>query len=189
MNQLAGYLLGTLDFALEGEVNPSGNRVLSMCDASHRGDHMSSRSQTGVVLCLNGVHVMWRSNRQPVTSLSPAESEIYALSVGVRDARLLGWVLEEFGVEVRWPLKIWCDSEGAISFKDDTCPVSKSKGAFDYRMNWVEELKEEGKVAKKKVKEARNLADMMTMAKAYPTYKFKLRMNLIREAKKIVEAD
>ena len=61
---------------------------------------MSSRSQAGVILCLNGVPVMWRSNRQSFTSLSPAESEIYALSVGVRDARLLGWVLAEFGVEV-----------------------------------------------------------------------------------------
>ena len=35
-----------------------------------------------------------------------------------------------------------CDSEGAISFKNDTCPVSKIRGAFDYREDWVEELKE-----------------------------------------------
>ena len=57
-----------------------------MCDARHRGDRLiNNRSQTGVIICLNGVSVMRRSNRQPVTSLSPAESEIYALSVGVKD--------------------------------------------------------------------------------------------------------
>ena len=107
LEQLAGYLISTLDdSALEGKKNPGVDVVINMCDASHRGDNMSSRSQTGVIICLNGVPIMWRSNRQPVTSLSPAESEIYALSVGVRDARLMGWVLEELGVEVRWPIKI-----------------------------------------------------------------------------------
>ena len=181
LEQLAGYLISTLDdFALEGKKNPGVDVVINMCDASHRGDNMSSRSQTGVIICLNGVPIMWRSNRQPVTSLSPAESEIYALSVGVKDVRLMGWVLEEFGVQVRWPLKIWCDSAGAISFKDDTCPVSKIRGSFDYREDWVEDLKESGIVEVDKVKEARNMADIFT--KAYPTYKFKERKKLILDA-------
>ena len=90
--------------------------------------------------------VMWRSNRQPITSLSPAESEIYALSMGVKDVMLMRWVLEEVSVAIRWPMKILCDSTGAISFKDDTCPVSKIRGCFDYREGWVEELKAEGKI-------------------------------------------
>ena len=102
-----------------------------MCDASHRGDRLiNNRSQTGVIICLNGVPVMWRSNRQPVTSLSPAESEIYALSVGVKDIRLMGWVLEELGVAVRWPMKIWCDSTGAISFKSAAIFCRKVDEAF-----------------------------------------------------------
>ena len=42
-------------------------------------------------------------------------------------------MLEGFGVEIRWPLKIWCDSAGAISVKNDTCLVSKIRGAFDYK--------------------------------------------------------
>ena len=53
----------------------------------------------------------------------------------------MGSVLEELGVAVRWPMKIWCDSTGAISSKDDTYPVSKIRGCFDYREDWVEELK------------------------------------------------
>ena len=138
-----------------------------MCDASHRGDRLiNNRSQAGVIICLNGVPVMWRSNRQPITSLSLTESEIcghihvYALSVGVKDVRLMCWVLEELGVAVRWPMKIWCDSTGAISFKDDTCPVPKIRGCFHYREDWVEELEAEGKIQVCKVKEMNNLADM-----------------------------
>ena len=47
----------------------------------------------------------------------------------------------------------------------------------------MEERKETSKVVVRKVKEARNLADMMT--KAYPTYKFKERTRLIKGAKKL----
>ena len=180
LEQIAGYLLKTQDFCLVGKANPGVDNIVAMCDASHRGDRLiNNRSQTGVIICLNGVPVMWRSNRQPVTSLSPAESEIYALSVGVKDVRLMGWVLEELGVAVRWPMKIWCDSTGAISFKDDTCPVSKIRGCFDYREDWVEELKAEEIIQVHKVKDVNNLADMLT--KQYPTYKFKARMQQVRE--------
>ena len=91
----------------------------------------------------------------------------------------MGWVFEELGVAVRWPMKIWCDSTGAISFKDDTCPVSKIRGCFDYREDWVEELKAEEIIQVHKVKDVNNLADMLT--KQYPTYKFKARMQQVRE--------
>ena len=96
----------------------------------------------------------------------------------------MGWVLEEVGVAVRWPMKIWCDSTGAISFKDDTCPVSKIRGCFDYREDWVEELKAEGKIQVHKVKEINNLADMLT--NQYPTYKFKARMQQIQECGRLM---
>ena len=42
---------------------------------------------------------------------------------------------------------------------------------FDYREDWVEELKAERKIQVFKVKDINNLADMLT--KRYPTYKFK----------------
>ena len=107
LERVAGYLLKTQGFCLVGKANPGVDNIVAMCDASHRGDRLiDNRSQTGVIICLNGVSVMWRSNRQSATSLSPAESEIHALSVGVKDVRLMGWVLEELGVAVRWPMKI-----------------------------------------------------------------------------------
>ena len=76
-------------------------------------------------------------------------------------------------------MKIGCDSTGAISFKDDTCPVSKIRGCFDYREDWVEELKAEEKIQVFKVKEMNNLAGMPT--RQYPTYKFKARMRQVQE--------
>ena len=53
--------------------------------------------------------------------------------------------------------------------------MSKIRGAFDYREDSVEDLKESGIVEVWKIKEVRNLADILTKLKACPTYKFKER--------------
>ena len=101
------------------------------------------------------------------------------MSVGAKDCRLAGWVLEEFGVSVRWPMKIQTDSKGAISFKKDTCPDSKLRGAFDYREDWVQELKNAGDISVEHVSDANNLADMFT--KSYQTYIYVARVDQMQE--------
>ena len=48
-----------------------------------------------MMITLNGVPVHWRSSRQPVTALSSAEAEIYALAEAVKCGRLFNWRYEE----------------------------------------------------------------------------------------------
>ena len=59
----------------------------------------------------------------------------------------------------------------------------RSEDAFDYREDWVEELKAEEVIQVCKVKDLINLADMLT--KAYPTYKFKARIKQVQECGRI----
>ena len=88
---LAGYLMSTLEFDLVGQVNPEGNELINYVDSSFRGDTvLDSRSQSGNIVLLNGVPIHWRSSRQPRTAMSPGVAEIYAMSVGVKEARLMG---------------------------------------------------------------------------------------------------
>ena len=183
IERIAGYLKGSSDFALETEWNSGGNSLVSMCDSNHHGDSgLTTVSQTGVIVLLNGVPVHWRSNTQPKTTLSPAESEVYALSVGVKDVRLHGWVLQELGVCVDWPMSLHTDSTGAVSFKNDTCPTSKLRGCFDYRAKWVQELRSAGEIDILKTTDALNLADIFT--KCMSNSKFKSRVDQIQaEAK------
>ena len=55
----------------------TGVMVLLNGDSDHHGDKlMTSKSQTGVMVLLNGVPVHWRSNKQPKTADSPACAEI-----------------------------------------------------------------------------------------------------------------
>ena len=95
----------------------------------------------------------------------------------------MGWVLEESGVTVQWPMNVCTDSAGAVSFKNDTCPTSKLRGAFDYREDWVEELKGADKITVVKVTDSQNIADIFTKCRA--TYKFKARVRQIQEMSRI----
>jgi len=177
---LAGYMKNTVGFSLEGLVNPSADALLCVCDSNHHGDlGFTFKSQSGVIILLNGVPVHWRSNRQPKTTLSPVESEVYALSVGIKDARLMGWVLEDCGVKVEWPLVIHTDSLGAESFKSDTCPYSKLRGCFSYRWDWIVELREAGDVRTAHISDSDNLADIFT--KCLTTKQFSQRVYQIQK--------
>ena len=116
------------------------------------------------MILLNGVPVSWRSNKQPDTSISPAEAEIYALSEGMRDARHVSWIAEEMGMTVQWPLKVYTDSMQSKSFCDDYGVPSKLRGCFDRRDKWVLEMKnrqEKGCVAEW-VRGIDNKSDLLT---------------------------
>jgi hypothetical protein len=150
-----------------------------MTDSNHHGDpRFTSKSQSGVIILLNGIPVHWRSNRQPRSTLSPAESEIYALSTGVKDSRLFHWVLEEFtNIETVYPIQVLTDSTGARSFQRDTCPGTRLRGCFDFREKWVEELREQGQFGTELVSDSNNLADIFT--KCLSNVEFVLRRGLV----------
>ena len=151
-----------------------------MCDSSHHSDlELTTRSQSGVIVCLNGVPIHWRSNRQPKTTLSPAESEVYALSVGCKDVRYMGWILEDSGVSVGWPMQLGLDSTAAKSFKEDTCPTSKLRGCFSFREQWVRDLKTDSSITLYSVSDSENISDILT--KCMGPSKFRFRVQQIRQ--------
>ena len=82
-----------------------------------------------------------RSTRQPDTSDSPAMSELYALKEGVKDARLQHWVAEEMGCVVSWPFDLQSDSKQAISFTTESCAKSNVRGSFDWKADWINEVR------------------------------------------------
>jgi hypothetical protein len=74
LKYLAGYLNGTLDDKITVKRVNGPDLFHFYTDSNHYG---KGRSQTGVLILLNGAPLHWRSNRQPVTADSPAVSEIY----------------------------------------------------------------------------------------------------------------
>jgi hypothetical protein len=180
IDRIAGYMKSSIARRLQGYHGMGDDVLMTYTDSDHHGDPKNtSRSQTSVMCILNGVPVHWRSNRQPKTTLSPAESEIYALSVGIKDAQLTGWVLEEMGATVSWPINIYTDSAGAYSFQRDANPETKLRGCFDFRERWVSELQEADSVNVQLCPDDDNLADIGT--KCLATYKYKRRVQQLEE--------
>ena len=141
-----------------------GNVWTTYSDSDHAGEMAMgiSRSHTGVIMLLNGMPVHWRSQKQPKTSLSSAEAEIYAMSRAVKDACLRLWVAEDMHVPVKWPMTLHVDNAAGVSFQHTTCASTTMKGIFKMSEDWVQELKDEKKVMSVHVPTDRNLADMLT---------------------------
>ena len=102
------------------------------------------------------------SNKQPVTSLSSAVAEIYAMSEAIKDASLRMWVAEDMHMQVTWPMVLQVDNAAGESFQHSTCGGSKLKGVFNLCDARIQELKDEGRVNAVHVDTTKNLADMLT---------------------------
>ena len=141
-----------------------GNEWHMYSDSDHAGEAGTndSRSHTGVIILLNGMPIHWRSNKQPKTSLSSAQAEIYAMSTAVKDARTRLWIAEELKLKVEWPLVLHVDNAAGESFQHSTCGSTKLKGVFGLHQDWVQELKNEDIVNAVHVDTDKNLADMLT---------------------------
>ena len=117
LKRVLGYLSTTRDQQLMVP-RVKGNVWTLYSDSDHAGDmgSGSSRSHTGVMLLFNGMPLHWKSKKQPKTSLSSAEAEIYAMSKAIKDARLRMWVTEDMHVNVNWPIILHVDNAAGVSF-------------------------------------------------------------------------
>ncbi len=116
-------------------------------DSNHAGDRkiIATRSVTGVMVVCSGMPIHWQSRKQPISSISSAAAEIYAMAETVRDTNLRFSIAEEIKVEVTWPMEnklIHVDNASGVSFQKSTNPNSKLNGIFDMREEWVNELRD-----------------------------------------------
>ena len=101
---------------------------------------------------------------QPVTALSSAEAEVYAMMEAVKEARLRLWVAEEAGIQVSYPLTLTVDNSAGESFCKSTNGLSKRRGVYQMRESRIKELRDARIVTAKHdiVDTKLNLADRLT---------------------------
>ena len=141
-------------------------------DSDHAGDRVNSeaRSHTGVLIMCNGVPVHWRSKKQPITCISSAAAEIYAMAEAARDSQLNAWKGEELGYAKRIPIEVQVDNSAGIIFQSKMNADSRIKGIFDLRWQWVRDLQDTSKIKAVKVKSENNLADILTKCMSRTVY-------------------
>ena len=174
---LEQYLVDNNHVQLKGHVRET-DHFEHFADSNHAGERVrGTKSRTSVMNFLNGVPVDWASQTQPVTALSSAEAEIYALLEAVKRARLLQWRAEELGIKTQRPMLIQMDNKAGISFQKATCNKTKLAGTFDLRDNRLRELKNTNEIATAHVPSSVNPADLGS--KNHPPHKFQQLMRLI----------
>ena len=157
------YLLSTQDFKLTGVFSPKGNTFDYYSDSDHAGDMpITTYSHTGTVLIMNNVPIQWRSKKQPKTSRSSAEAEVYALSDTLADARLLQWKIQDINIKVPDKIIIKVDNNQAKVFANDECVNSKLRTAFSLKEAWVQEIRDNDKVKVIQIPADINVSDMLT---------------------------
>ena len=170
LRRVIGYLANTVDRKL---IVPrvTGNEWRIYSDSDHGGMIKAgcTRSQTGVFIMLNSMPVFWKSNKQPVTALSSAEAEVYAMMEAVKEARLRLWIAEEAGMQVTYPLTLMVDNAAGESFCKATAGLSKLRGVYQMRESRIKELRDAKVVTAQHVDTTKNLADKLTKGLSHVT--------------------
>ena len=175
--RILSYLKATRDFKTTGIFGPKHDELKYFSDSDHAGDSPTTTcSHSGTMLLLNGVPIRWKSKKQPKTSRSSAEAEIYALGQTVDESNFLNWKLQDMGVNINMPTHIYVDNAQAKVFTEHLCINTRLRNTFNLNQQWIQELRDSKLLKVNKIESINNPADLLT--KPQPAYKLKQLLKL-----------
>ena len=134
--------------------------MVGICDSTWGSKKDDGRSVTGYILYLLGVPIAWKSKGQPMVALSSSEAEYVAISELVKEILFAKQILQDFGITLELPIKIYVDNIGAIQMMRNNS-VSAGTRHVNVRYHFVREL--HGEVIEMYfVKTDDNESDMLT---------------------------
>ena len=119
-------------------------------------------SMSGYVFMMGGTPISWSSKRQHATSLSSAESELYAASQAAQEAIFLKLVLGSIGImDKDVPMELCIDNSSAKALIEDP-KFSSALRHIVIRNMFVAEKVKDGLIVLKYVPSENNCADVLT---------------------------
>ena len=110
---------------------------------------------------LNGCAVAWVSKKQPATSLSSTEAEIYAAAAAAAEALWLRGLLAELGYPQGGPTALWTDNTGAAAVATDAASVGRSRH-IARRANFLLDAHDSGALQPRHLAGENTCADALT---------------------------
>ena len=92
----------------EGDLND----LIAWTDAGYAGQ--DTKSQSGLIVSWGGSIIVWRSPKQTVATLSTAEAEVNAATLGWQIVEGLRYLLADFGLDVP-RIKVMIDNKAALT--------------------------------------------------------------------------
>ncbi|KMQ88628.1 retrovirus-related pol polyprotein from transposon tnt 1-94 [Lasius niger] len=160
------YLKGTENFGITYTKKPDD--LTGYVDADWGGSIDDRRSFTELTFVLSGAAISWTSRKQRTVALSSTEAEYLGLTDAVKEALHLNQFLKELGFNIRTPIILFNDNQGAAQLSKNPVHHARSKH-IDIRCHFIREAISDGTVDIKYLPTERMPADMLT--KAIPSSK------------------
>ena len=155
--QVGQYLASTKDEGLT-ITRRSEAQIVLYADASYGGEN--SRSQSGSLVTLYGIPVMWSSRRQDVVSMSITEAEYIACSETAKDSQWIAQFLKELRMETTIPM-MFTDNEAALKLTK-TQTFHRRTRHIEHRFHYIRELVDQKAIRIAGIKGKNNPADPLT---------------------------
>lgn len=155
------YLKGTCDAKLWLSSELHRKKMWTFSDADWAEDKQDRKSNSGMIVLLNGGAIAWSCRKQDMVTLSSAEAEYVAITEASKEALWISRVAKHFGIEVEMPLTIFTDSQSAIAMTESQRFSNRTKH-IDTKFHFIKDLKEKGIVKLEYFPTSTNIADMLT---------------------------
>jgi Reverse transcriptase (RNA-dependent DNA polymerase) len=135
--------------------------LVGYVDASHATDVLTRRSVTGIVFCLSGGAVAFKSKLQTSVSTSSTEAEFKAAVHAAKLAKYLRFVLADLGFAQQGPTALYEDNLSTIAMINSNRPTERSRH-IDIQHFAIQEWKAEGSIVLRHIAGVINPADAAT---------------------------
>ena len=112
--------------------------MVGYADSDYAGDLTSRRSTSGYVFMLAGGAISWMSKRQPTVALSTMEAEYITACAATQEALYLQMLLDDLHHEMKGPITLHQDNQGAIAIKKDFISNWRLKH-IDVKVHFIKE--------------------------------------------------
>ena len=138
-------------------------QLVGFVDAAHATDIPSRRSITGLVFCLAGGAIAYKSKLQATVATSSTEAEFIAAVHAAKLAKYLRSVLLEFGFPQDGPTPLYEDNMAAIAMINERKPTPRSRH-IDIQHFAIQEWQQRGIIVMHHIPGVINVADQATKA-------------------------
>jgi hypothetical protein len=132
-----------LGLLIQPKFNNNGFYLEVISDSEYTGDPDTRCIIVyGDVLYFCGAPIAWKSKAGKSVTLSSTEAEYYATSEIAKEVIFAKNLLEEMGIQLKFPINIKCDNVGAIYLANNHCTSQMTKH-IDTRQHFVREWVED----------------------------------------------
>lgn len=164
------YLKATIDYAIQYRGDNSGVVKLTAWSDADWGSSVDTRkSSSGVLVCMAGGPVIFKSKMQRTVALSSAEAEYMAMAMCAQEVLWARSLLKEMGHQQTNPTTICEDNQSAMAIAKNAGYQARAKHV-DIKLHFVRDHLESGNIDLQYVPTKTLLADYLTKALPKKTF-------------------